>query len=348
MRLTPRQRVLAAFDGTPVDRPPMWLMRQAGRYLPGYRAVRSQHSFWSVCKTPELSTQVALEPLALFPLDAAIVFSDILVIPDALGLGVTFGPGEGPRVARPLRTGADLAAWNIDGLAGRLDFVAAAVKHLRAAIGAERGLFGFAGAPWTLFSYIVEGQGSDDFRTARTLMHADPKLTTAALSTLADGVAELLEAQCDAGADVVQLFDTWGGLLTTDEYARFALPALRRITDRLRARHRRTLIFARGAHHLLPVLKEAGADGLSLDWRTPWRDARKLMPSMTLQGNLDPIRLLATPETVRRATRSLLEDMRETSDYGRSIVNLGHGIVPETPVDTVRALCDTVVEATRR
>jgi uroporphyrinogen decarboxylase len=226
--------------------------------------------------------------------------------------------------------------------------VAAAVQHLRTAIGADRGLFGFAGAPWTLFSYIVEGQGSDDFRTARSLLHTDPELTTAALTTLADAVAELLESQCDAGADVVQLFDTWGGLLTVEEYTQFALPALQRITARLRARGRRTLIFARGGHHLLPVLVEAGADGLSLDWRTPWRDARKLMPAMTLQGNLDPILLLATPETVRRATRALLDDMRDTSGYARSIVNLGHGIVPETPVDTVRALCDTVVEAAQR
>lgn len=337
--------MLAALDGKPVDRPPLWLMRQAGRYLPGYRAVRSQNSFWTVCKTPELSTQVALEPLALFPLDAAIVFSDILTIPDALGLDVTFGPGEGPRIARKLRTEADLKSWNTQGLGARLDFVAAAVKHLRAAIGPDRGLFGFAGAPWTLFSYIVEGQGSDDFRNARSLMHANPALTTAALTTLADAIAELLEAQCAAGADVVQLFDTWGGLLTVDEYQRFALPALRRITSRMRAAKHRTLIFVRGGHHLLPVLKDAGADGLSLDWRTPWRDARALMPSLALQGNIDPILLLSNPVIVREATRSLLADMRETSGFSRCIVNLGHGIVPETPVDAVRALCDTVIEA---
>lgn len=345
MSLTPRQRIVAAFEGQAVDRPPMWLMRQAGRYLPGYRAVRSQHSFWTVCKTPELSTQVALEPLALFPLDAAIVFSDILTIPDALGLEVTFGPGEGPRIARRLGTEADLAAWNTEGIAERLGFVAAAVRHLRAAIGPERGLFGFAGAPWTLFSYIVEGQGSDDFRAARTLLHANPGLARAALTSLADAIADLLESQCAAGADAVQLFDTWGGLLTIDEYTRFALPAIRRITDRLRARGRRTLVFARGGHHLLPVLKECGADGLSLDWRSPWRDARALMPSMVLQGNIDPILLLSSPDVVRQATRALLNDMRETSHYTRSIVNLGHGIVPETPIDSVRALCDAVVGA---
>jgi uroporphyrinogen decarboxylase len=345
MSITPRQRLLAALEGGPVDRPPLWLMRQAGRYLPGYRAVRAKNSFWTVCKTPELSTQVALEPLALFPLDAAIVFSDILTIPDALGLDVTFGPGEGPRIARRLRSASDLAAWKTEGIGGRLDFVAAAVSHLRTAIGPDRGLFGFAGAPWTLFCYIVEGQGSDDFRAARTLMHADPDLATAALTTLADVTADLLETQCAAGADVVQLFDTWGGLLTTDEYARFALPAIRRITSRLRAHGRRTLVFARGGHHLLPELKDSGADGLSLDWRTPWREARALMPSMVLQGNIDPILLLASPEVVRQATRELLEDMRETSGYTRCIVNLGHGIVPETPIESVRALCDAVLEA---
>ncbi|HZF16276.1 MAG TPA: uroporphyrinogen decarboxylase [Steroidobacteraceae bacterium] len=345
MHLTPRQRILAALDGKAVDRPPLWLMRQAGRYLPGYRAVRAEHSFWTVCKTPELSTQVALEPLALFPLDAAIVFSDILTIPDALGLEVTFGPGEGPRIGKRLRTQADLAAWNTAGLAGRLAFVAAAVKHLRAAIGPHRGLFGFAGGPWTLFSYIVEGQGSDDFRAARTLMHADPDLTRAALTAIADAVAELLEEQCKAGADVVQLFDTWGGLLTVEEYQAFALPAVRRITSRLRASGYRSLLFVRGGHHLLPVLKDAGVDGLSLDWRTSWTDARALMPSMVLQGNIDPILLLSKPDIVRGATRALLDDMRRTSDFKRCIVNLGHGIVPETPVDAVRALCDTVTGA---
>lgn len=345
MSLTPRQRILAALDGKAVDRPPLWLMRQAGRYLPGYRAVRAEHSFWTVCKTPELSTQVALEPLALFPLDAAIVFSDILTIPDALGLEVTFGPGEGPRIARRLRTEADLAGWNTAGLAARLGFVAAAVRHLRAAIGPDRGLFGFAGAPWTLFSYIVEGQGSDDFRAARTLMHANPELTRAALTAIADAVAELLEEQCQAGADVVQLFDTWGGLLTVEEYQAFALPAVQRITSRLRARGLRSLLFVRGGHHLLPILKDTAVDGLSLDWRSSWREARALMPSMVLQGNIDPILLLSKPAIVRDATQKLLDDMQATSNYTRCIVNLGHGIVPETPVDAVRALCDTVIGA---
>jgi uroporphyrinogen decarboxylase len=345
MSMTPRERLLAALCGQAVDRPPVWLMRQAGRYLPGYRAVRADHSFWTVCKTPELSTQVALEPLALFPLDAAIVFSDILTIPDALGLDVTFGAGEGPRIARRLRTPRDLAAWRKDGIAERLDFVAAAVRDLRSAIGPDRGLFGFAGAPWTLYCYIVEGAGSDDFRAARTLLHSDPELATAALTTLADVTADLLESQCAAGADVVQLFDTWGGLLTCDEYGRFALPAIRRITDRLRGRGRRTLLFARGGHHLLPLLKQSGADGVSLDWRSPWRDARALLPGMVLQGNIDPILLLSEASVVRAATQTLLDEMRETSGFTRCIVNLGHGIVPETPIDCVRALCDTVVEA---
>jgi uroporphyrinogen decarboxylase len=345
MSLTPRQRILAALDGGALDRPPLWLMRQAGRYLPGYRAVRARNSFWSVCKTPELATEVALEPLALFPLDAAIVFSDILTVPDALGLDVTFGAGEGPRIGRRLRTGSDLAAWRTQGAIGRLGFVSAAVRHLRGAIGPDRGLFGFAGAPWTLYCYIVEGQGSDDFRAARTLMNTDAPLATAALAALADVTADLLESQCEAGADVVQLFDTWGGLLTAGEYARFALPALRRITERLRAGKRRTLLFVRGGHHLLPVLKDAGVDGLSLDWRTPWSEARALMPSMVLQGNVDPILLLSPPAVVHDATRALLEEMRATSGYRRCIVNLGHGIVPETPVDSVRALCDAVVAA---
>jgi uroporphyrinogen decarboxylase len=340
--LTSRARFLAAFAGEEVDRPPVWLMRQAGRYLPGYRAVRAQHGFWDVCRTPELSTKVALEPMALFPLDAAIVFSDILVIPEALGLDVTFGKGEGPQVGRPLRSEADLAAWHIDGAAERLRFVPEAVRHLRAALGEEKAILGFAGAPWTLFCYVVQGEGSDDFRVPRVMLQKEPELARRALAALADLAADLLEAECAAGADAVQLFDTWGGLLSREEYGAFAVPALRRITDRLRAKGRRSILFVRGGHHLLPLLGETGVDGLSLDWRTPWREARALHPELLLQGNVDPVLLFAGPAAVRARTRALLEDI--AADGGRrAIVNLGHGILPGTPEESVAALVDEVV-----
>ena len=231
-----RERFLAALRGDALDRPPVWLMRQAGRYLPGYRALRAEHSFWDVCQNPELSTRAALEPLERYALDAAIVFSDILVVPLAMGLGVTFGPGEGPRIARPLRTAADYDSWQLDGVVKRIDYLPRAVAHLKQTLNGRYGILGFAGAPFTLFAYCVEGGGSEDFREARTLMHRDPTLARRALNTIADVVAELLLAQVDAGADAVQLFDSWGGLLAPDEYRDFALPALQRITEKLNAR----------------------------------------------------------------------------------------------------------------
>lgn len=337
-----RERFLAALSGAPVDRPPMWLMRQAGRYLPGYRAVRAKASFWELCHSPELTTQVALEPLDRYGLDAAIVFSDILTVPEALGLDVTFGAGEGPRIGKTLSTAADLSAWKREGVAQRLGFVAEAVKHLSTALDARYGLFGFAGAPFTILSYVTEGGGSDDFLKARVMLHQQPQLAEKALSTLADVTAEYLEAQCAAGADVVQLFDTWGGLLDRHDYAQFCLPAIRRITEPLRAKGRRVFLFVRGGQHLLPILGEANVDGFSLDWRTDWREARAAFPGHVLQGNLDPALLLAGEGAVRAATKRLIATMREANDGRRCIFNLGHGIHKDTPPGTVAALCDEV------
>lgn len=339
-----RERFLAALAGEKLNRPPVWLMRQAGRYLPEYRAVRAAHGFWDVCHDPELSTKVALEPLKLFPLDAAIVFSDILVVPQAMGLGITFGKGEGPQVASPLRTEEDLAKWNTAGLMDRLAFLPRAVSHLKEALKGSHGLLGFAGAPWTLFCYCVEGSSQDEFQTARVLLHTQPQLAKRALGILADAAAELLEAQCQAGADAVQLFDTWGGLLPADSYAELVAPALRRIVDRLHAKNRKVLLYVRGGHHLLPVLPSLGLDGLSLDWRTPFPAARAALPDGVLQGNLDPVLLFTSPAVVKERTRAMLASM---GDGRRCIANLGHGILPGTPVESVKAMVDAVVESAR-
>jgi uroporphyrinogen decarboxylase len=339
-----RERFLAALRGDALDRPPVWLMRQAGRYLPGYRALRAEHSFWDVCQMPQLSTRAALEPLDRFALDAAIVFSDILVVPLAMGLGVSFGPGEGPRIARPLRSGADYDAWQLDGVLGRIDYLPRAVAHLKATLQDRYGILGFAGAPFTLFAYCVEGGGSEDFREARTLMHRDPQLAQRALGTIADVVGDLLLAQVEAGADAVQLFDSWGGLLAPDEYRDFALPALQRITAKLKPRKVPVLLFVRGGHHLMPLLADTGVTGFSLDWRTEWQYARAMYPDHVLQGNIDPVLLLGDAGVVRRRTRELLEVMKRTSDGRRCILNLGHGILPGTPPETVAALVETAAE----
>lgn len=345
-----RERFLAALSGEAVDRPPVWLMRQAGRYLPTYQEVRRAHGFWEVCKTPELSTKVALEPLHRFKLDAAIVFSDILVIPDALGLGVQFdrGKGEGPAIEKVLRDDADLKDWpSPAALVEKLQYLPNAVSHLSAALKGEYGIIGFAGAPFTLFAYMAQGGGSDDFEKARVLLHDKPAFAKRALLGLADYVAALLDAECAAGCDVVQLFDTWGGLLTREEYVEFCVPALRRIIDQMHTKGRKVLLFAKGATHLLPVLSQTGADGFSLDWRMDWAEARKLFPTQILQGNIDPTVLFSSPETVRKHTQRLLETMRATSDGRSCIVNLGHGILPGTPLPSVEALVNTVVEFAR-
>ena len=337
-----RERLLKALQGEDLDRPPVWLMRQAGRYLPIYREVRKAHGFWDVCHDPELSTKVALEPLARFKLDAAIVFSDILIVPEAMGLGVTFGAGHGPQVARPLRTEADLAAWKTDGVQERLAFMPRAVRHLANALEGKTGLLGFAGAPFTLFAYCVEGGSSDDFAKARTLLHTNPALADKALATLADVTAQLLYAQLEAGADAVQIFDTWGGMLTREEYTRFCAPAIRRVTEALAPRRAPLLLFVKGGQHLLPVLGETGAQGFSLDWRVEWREARARYPKAILQGNIDPVLLQAGNDVVRAKVRRLISEMRADDAGRRCILNLGHGITPETPPEAVEALCDEV------
>ena len=349
--MIPRARLLTALQGHVPDRTPIWLMRQAGRYLPGYRELRAKHGFWEVCRTPELSTRVALEPLARYPLDAAIVFSDILVIPEALGLGVSFGDGkggEGPKIAKPLRSAEDLASWSREDLPERLGFLPRAVAHLRAAIGEDRGLLGFCGAPWTLLCYTVDGSSKDEFLGARCLLHTAPDLAHAALRELADIAGALLLAQVDAGADAVQIFDTWGGLLDREDYARFALPALQRLTAPIVARGVPVILYVRGGGHLLPLLGQSGVTCISLDWRTGFEEARKALAGSSvraLQGNLDPVRLFAGPEAARRATRAVLDEARAGTTPGLDgfVFNLGHGILPGTPPEAVAAVCEEVV-----
>jgi uroporphyrinogen decarboxylase len=323
-------------------------MRQAGRYLPGYREVRSKHGFWEVCHTPELSTKVALEPLDKFPLDAAIVFSDILVVPEALGLGVTFEKGEGPLLARPMRTREDLRAWNTTGITERLSFLPRAVRHLSDTLAGRVGLLGFAGAPFTLFSYCVEGSGSDDFRHARTMLSSEPSLARDAMGLLSDAVAELCLAQLRAGADAVQLFDTWGGLLTRDEYREFALPAINRVARLVRAEGKPVILFIKGGMHLLPLLAEAEIDGVSLDWRTSFKEARAVLPNHILQGNFDPIALFAPESVVRERAAGMMAELQAQDGARGCIVNLGHGILPGTPESSVRALCEVVTQSATR
>jgi uroporphyrinogen decarboxylase len=316
-------------------------MRQAGRYLPDYKAVRAKHDFFTVCETPELSTRVALEPIERFDLDAAIVFSDILIVPRALGTDVRFDKGHGPVLTPLLRSSADLRAWTPKGAMDRLAFMPRAVAALRSAVGEDRAVIGFAGAPFTLFSYCVEGGGSDDFRNARAMLWSEPGLARDAIGIIADVVADLCVAQLAAGADVVQLFDTWGGMLTLDQYRRFSLPAIERVAEKVHAHGGKLMLFARGGDHLLDELAKSSVDGVSIDWRTSWTKARARLPKHVLQGNIDPIALLSSDEALAHEVRNLLGEIRASGERG-SIVNLGHGILPETPPERVKRLVDEV------
>jgi uroporphyrinogen decarboxylase len=336
-----RDRFLKSLRGDDVDRPPLWLMRQAGRYLPGYRSIRAERSFLELAHSAELTTKAALEPLELFPLDAAIVFSDILVIPDALGLGLSFEKGDGPKLARPMRTRADYDLWQHDGARERMQFVSNAVRHLRGHVGESHGIIGFAGAPFTLFAYSVEGGGSDDFARARCMLHDDASFATTVLSTIADLVGDLLLDQIAAGADAVQVFDTWGGLLSARDYAAFAAPAIARIAAKIKPTGVPLLLYIKAGAHLLHVVNDCNVDGLSVDWRVPLSTARRALPNHILQGNFDPVALLSSTMGVKREARAFLDEIREVGT-NKLILNLGHGILPGTAPEAVAAFCDVL------
>lgn len=333
-----RDRILASFASQPVDRLPIWLMRQAGRYLPEYRELRARMSFLELCHSSEACTEVALQPLRRFPLDATIVFSDILTVLDAAGAGLRFVTGDGPSLANPVRTPADAAKLDWTDMTGKLGFTYKAVRELRLAA-PDHALFGFAGAPWTLFCYLIEGEGSSDFAKARTFARQFPEDTTALLNHLADAVADHLIAQIDAGADAVQVFDTWGGLLSGEAWRRLSLPSLVRVHQRVLAHHpaARTMLFVR-AGHLVSASTEAGYRAMSLHDTASLADAR--LPGTVTQGNLDNTCLLAGTDAIRAEVRRLEQDLKGGT-LGH-IVNLGHGILPSTGPEAVSVLCEAV------
>ncbi len=335
-----RERFLRACRGQDVDRPPFWFMRQAGRYLPEYRAVRERVDFLTLCKTPELAAEVAFQPLRRFGCDAAILFSDILVVPQAMGLTLTFGAGEGPRLTEPLRTRDDVSRLlRVD--PGRdLAYMLAAVRQTRAGLSDGEALIGFAGAPFTLACYMVEGEGSTSFARLRTMMHADPAAYDELMTRLTDVVADCLQAQVEAGADAVQLFDTWAGLLDGPTWAARVAPHARAVLARLAACGAPRIYFAAGGPHLLPHLGGLGAEVIGCDWRTPLAEARRLLPPGTaVQGNLDPVLLLAPPAVAAARAGEILVEGDAAAGH---VFNLGHGVLPGTPPAAVAAVADAV------
>jgi uroporphyrinogen decarboxylase len=323
---------------------PVWLMRQAGRYLPEYNATRARAgSFLKLAKTPALAAEVTLQPLERFPLDAAIVFSDILTIPDAMGLGLGFAEGEGPRFERPLRSETEIAALRVPDLV-QLQYVFDAVSESKKGIAGRVPLIGFSGSPFTLACYMVEGSGSDDWRTLKTMLHARPDLLHRILETNAAAIAGYLNAQIDAGADAVMLFDTWGGILAHDEYEEFSLKYSRKIFSKVTRVP--TILFTKGGTPWLAAMMTSGCAAVGLDWTCDARAARKLAAGrVALQGNLDPAALFAPPERVRKAARKVIDSFGTEPGH---VFNLGHGLQPRTPVESVAALVEEVRTYSRR
>ncbi len=330
--------LLRALARQPTNHTPVWLMRQAGRYLPEYNATRAKAgSFLALAKTPALATEVTLQPLERFPLDAAILFSDILTIPDAMGLGLHFAEGEGPRFARPLRDEGEIAKLAAPDVGRDLRYVLDAVRQIKRDLHDRVPLIGFSGSPFTLACYMIEGSGSDDWRTLKTMRHARPDLLHRILEVNASAVRDYLRAQVEAGVDVCMIFDTWGGALAHDDYEKFSLAYVRPIVKSLGVP---TIFFTKGGNPWLRQMIDSGASAVGLDWTSDPRVARKLAAGrVALQGNLDPVALFAPEKAVRAATREVLDAFGPEPGH---VFNLGHGILPKTPIDSVAALVDEV------
>jgi uroporphyrinogen decarboxylase len=343
-------RFLRALRREPVDRTPVWLMRQAGRYLPEYRATRAQAgSFMGLATNPELACEVTLQPLRRFDLDAAILFSDILTIPDAMGLGLSFAEGEGPRFARPVRTRADIDRLAVPDMDGALRYVMDAVRLIRRELDGSVPLIGFSGSPWTLACYMVEGGGSDHFAKVKSLALEDPAALHRLLAVVTDSVIAYLSAQRAAGAQALQVFDTWGGVLAPHQYREFSLPYLARIAQGLARGEgpERTplILFGKGNGPYLEELAKTGAEGLGVDWTVSLEDARRRTGGkVALQGNLDPATLYASPEAIRREALRAMASYAAGGDgtHTGHVFNLGHGMSPDMDPEHVRVLVDAV------
>ncbi len=347
--MTPLQNdlFLRALLRQPVERTPIWMMRQAGRYLPEYREVRAKAgSFMQLCTNPELACEVTLQPLDRFDFDAAILFSDILTIPDAMGLGLSFAEGEGPQFAHPVRTAADVQKLPVPDPESELRYVMDAVRLIKTNLRGRVPLIGFSGSPWTLATYMVEGKSSKSFQKVKGMMFEQPQLMHQMLDTLAQAVAAYLNAQITAGADAVMIFDTWGGMLSHDDYLEFSLRYAKQVREMLHVdrdgRKIPCILFTKGGGLWLEAMAETGFDALGLDWQTDIGHARaRVGDKVALQGNMDPITLYAPPEVIREKVGKILQS------YGRGpghVFNLGHGILPDINPEHVKTMVDAVRE----
>ena len=340
-------RILRALARQPVDKTPVWMMRQAGRYLPEYRQVRGQAGdFMSLCKNTELACEVTLQPLERFELDAAILFSDILTIPDAMGLGLYFAEGEGPKFHKPLQSEADIDQLEVINTAADLTYVTDAVSMIRQELNGRVPLIGFSGSPWTLATYMIEGQSSRDFTRAKTMLYTQPELLHQLLEKLALSVIDYLNAQILAGAQVVQIFDTWGGALSHSAYLEFSLTYMAKIVDGLikqaDGRDVPVILFTKGGGLWLEAMADTGCDCLGLDWTVDIGAAHhRVGDKVALQGNMDPAILRAKPEVIRGEVKRILGSFGQNDGH---VFNLGHGITPDINPDNAKIFIDAVHE----
>jgi uroporphyrinogen decarboxylase len=334
-------RFLKALNREPVDRPPVWFMRQAGRCLPEYRELRAKHEFLEVCKTPELACEVTMQPIRRYHFDASIVFSDILTLPEAMGLDLSFGKGMGPQLEPPVRTKDD-----VDRLAARVDpleklgYVAGAVQAIVAELPSDVPLIGFAGSPFTVACYMIEGKSSKNYLEVKRMMHGAPEVFGALIDKLVDNTIDYLRMQVEAGCRAIQLFDTWAGELSPEDLERWAVAPARRILDGLKDLNVPLIYFARGCASSLDIVKKAGADAYGLDWRARIDRAwAELGHDVAVQGNLDPATLFAPIDVIKQKTQKVLD---EAGGRPGHIFNLGHGILPFTPIENVEAVLEVV------
>lgn len=333
---------LRACKRQPVERTPVWIMRQAGRYLPEYRALRSRSDFLTMVRTPELAAEVTVQPVELIGVDAAIIFSDILVVPEAMGLGFEMEESKGPRFPRTVRTRHDVGALRVPDPMKKLRYVVDAIELTKRALRGRVPLIGFSGSPWTLATYMVEGGGSRDYQHVMRMMLDDPETLRELIDKLTESVRMYLEAQLAAGADALQIFDTWAGVLPPDQFRKWSLEPIFNIVSRLHRDGQPVIVFCKGANHALRDIAQTGADVVGVDWAVDLADVRALIGDrVAVQGNLSPSFLYGSPGCIRREVRAIL------AKYGAGeghVFNLGHGVFPDVPVDHVRAMVDAVKE----
>jgi uroporphyrinogen decarboxylase len=326
--------LIRAARGEPIERTPVWMMRQAGRYLPEYREIRADTDFLTLCKTPDLAVEVSLQPYRILDVDAVIMFSDILIPVEAMGQEVRLTEQKGPELPEPIRTREQVDRLVVPDPVEKTGFVMEIIRRLRRELDGQVPLIGFAGAPWTLAAYMIEGGGSKNYAQVKRMMFGDPATFEALLDKIADAIILYLNAQIEAGAQVVQLFDSWAGELSQADYERFALPYQQKIFESLNRQSVPVILYINGCGIFLEKMATSGADVLSIDWRIDLKEARnRIGERLTIQGNLDPCILLTTPEIITARAKDLIE----AGGGARHILNLGHGILPMTPVENARA-----------